>query len=226
MDSVLSADRWIWKDPRNCLTFPFWRRIIGHDAAIVLVHRNPLEVAASLRVRDGFRLPVGLALWERYVRSALTAAEGLPAYVTSYEELIAGPRAWCRNVATFLRARPAEAATVRDDELAAFVRTDLRHSIVPVERLAADPAVSDAQRALHAALVANAGHHDAFVAPELPAETPWVEALLAERSRSLRADREVARAELARRDAETRLAESSRSFQRPGPFSVLRALGR
>jgi len=43
---------WVWKDPRNCLTLSFWRSVLGVRPVVVLVDRNPLEIAAcSLRAR-------------------------------------------------------------------------------------------------------------------------------------------------------------------------------
>ncbi len=32
----------------------------------ILVHRSPLELARSLRARDGLPIPIGIALWEAY----------------------------------------------------------------------------------------------------------------------------------------------------------------
>ncbi len=54
---------WVWKDPRTALLLPFWRRALGKSVAAVLVHRDPLDVARSLELRNGFPLPFGIALW-------------------------------------------------------------------------------------------------------------------------------------------------------------------
>lgn len=212
--SVLRADRWVWKDPRACLTLPFWLSLLDDDVSIVLIHRNPLEVAASLHARDGLDMPVGLALWERYVRSSLAAAEGRAVCVTSYEQLVGDPHAWCRRIADFLHCTPVD-----PDE----VRAELRHTSVSTEALSSDPSVSSAQRALHAALETCEGTHDVFASPPLPPETPWVEALLDERRRNLRAAREVADAEAAQRHAEATLAsiEASRSYRVLSPLRAV-----
>ena len=214
VQAVLSADRWVWKDPRACLTLPFWLSLLDEDLSIVVVHRNPLEVAASLQARDGFDVPVGLALWERYVRSSLAAVEGRAVCVTSYEQLVADPHAWCRRVADFLHCAPVE-----PDE----VRAELRHSSVSAGALSSDPSVSSAQRALYAALEACEGPHDVFAPQALPPETPWVEALLDERWRNLRSAREVADAETAQRHAEAMLAgiEASRSYRVLSPLRAV-----
>jgi hypothetical protein len=88
---VFPTAPWVWKDPRNCLTFAFWTSVLDVEPVVVLVHRNPLEIAASLRVRNGEDKAYALALWERYVRQTLAALAGLPVFVTSYETLLAEP---------------------------------------------------------------------------------------------------------------------------------------
>src|ERR1019366_7128579 len=39
--SVYRSSPWVWKDPRTCLTFPLWRRVIGPGATVVIVFRDP-----------------------------------------------------------------------------------------------------------------------------------------------------------------------------------------
>ena len=95
-DSLFAAayptNDWVWKDPRICLTLPFWRPIAQPTAA-VLVIRHPSAIAASLRQRDNLPQLVGLALWERYMRSALQSISGMPVVVVRYRELVASPAA-------------------------------------------------------------------------------------------------------------------------------------
>jgi hypothetical protein len=81
---------WIFKDPRLCLLFPFWRQLLERPFC-VLIYRDPLPVARSLEDRDGFPLPLGFALWELYLRGALVASQGLPRILVSYHELVANP---------------------------------------------------------------------------------------------------------------------------------------
>lgn len=216
--SVLGARRWVWKDPRACLTLPFWTRILAREVAIVLVHRNPLEVAASLHARDGFPVPLGLALWERYVRAGLAASAGRPVCVTRYDELVADPAAWCRRVAGFLRARGAETAEIAADDVRATVRPALRHASVAAESLRAHPAVSPEQRAIAAALDASRAADDAFTPPALPPETPWVDVLLDERRRHLRCVRHLEAA-----DARIAGIEASRSYRLLAPLRAAQA---
>ena len=61
---------WGWKDPRNCLTLPFWQSLLPGLRTIVIV-RNPLEVAYSMHKRNGTSYALGLRLWEIYNRRLL-----------------------------------------------------------------------------------------------------------------------------------------------------------
>ena len=83
---------WIIKEPRLCLLFPILRFHIA-DPVCIHTSRHPLEIAQSLRVRNGFGITEGLALWELYTRSALNASTGLPRLLVSYEKLISDPHA-------------------------------------------------------------------------------------------------------------------------------------
>lgn len=190
---------WVWKDPRNCLTFPFWRSVLNVRPVAILIHRNPLEVAASLHARSGEGTVYSLALWERYVRQALGSLGGLPVLVTSYEEVLASAPDWCGRAEDFLRAQNVTTDGVQDDHFEDVVDTGLRHAAFTRDDLVSDPVVSTAQRRLFEALEELRGRHDDFTPPSLPAETPTTEALLAERRRLVEAQRELRRAEELRR---------------------------
>ena len=56
-----SARVWGWKDPRNSLTLPFWQDLLPGLKTLIVV-RNPLEVAYSMRERNGTSFSLGLPL--------------------------------------------------------------------------------------------------------------------------------------------------------------------
>lgn len=87
---------WVAKDPRLCLTLPLWTRCV--EADVVLVHRDPLEVADSMRARDGWPLAAGIALWEAYARAALHGLDGTPHAAVDFGQLQAEPVATMRAV--------------------------------------------------------------------------------------------------------------------------------
>ena len=104
-DIVLKLDAhrpWFVKEPRLCALFPIWRTA-SETPICVHVFRNPLEVAASLRERNGVPLQVGLALWEAYNVRALAGATGLPRLLASFESLLQRPAATAGTIHTALQ---------------------------------------------------------------------------------------------------------------------------
>jgi len=58
------------KDPRICILFPFWEKILKNlniDIKVIIPLRNPIEVAISLEKRDGFKVKKSLMLWTKHV---------------------------------------------------------------------------------------------------------------------------------------------------------------
>ena len=92
-DIVLNLDAhrpWFVKEPRLCLLFPMWQQALENPFCIHVL-RNPLEVAHSLRTRNGIPVRTGLALWELYNVHALNASAGLRRAFVSYEDLMRTP---------------------------------------------------------------------------------------------------------------------------------------
>jgi hypothetical protein len=98
------GDQWAWKDPRNCLLLPFWRTVVDDRAVVVIAHRDPAEVAASLGRRASFAETTAIALWERYARSAMFASRDLPRLVVDYADLVGEPVRAVSRVGAFLAA--------------------------------------------------------------------------------------------------------------------------
>jgi hypothetical protein len=91
-------DYWGWKDPRNSLTLPFWRRIVP-DLGLVICLRNPLEVAHSLRKRGDLIGIPSFQLWLTYYRELLSAMPHQQRVVTHYESYFQDPNTELRRVA-------------------------------------------------------------------------------------------------------------------------------
>lgn len=184
---VVPSSEWVWKDPRNCVVFPFWRRSLAIGPVVVVVNRNPLEIAASLEARGGLERPHSLALWERYLRLGLAAIADLPTLVTNYATLLEDPVAWCAQVEEFLAGSGVTTRPPLNDDVLGFVDRGLRHALSTPADLAADREVSAPQRALLQALEALRGAHERFAPPNLPPEGAETETLLAQQRRAVRA---------------------------------------
>ena len=206
---VFPAPPWVFKDPRNCITFAFWVRVLEIQPVVILIHRNPCEIVASYRShwgeRDGF--PYLLALWERYLRQALCQVEGSPVLVTSYEQLLADPVAWTASAREFLARSGLTVHDPPEDVILDYVDPGLHRTAFSRRDFLEHAAVSDAQRSLFLALEEMVGAYDSFVPPSLPPETATTEALLFERRRAMRIMRELP---ATRRTRAWRRARSSR----------------
>jgi hypothetical protein len=174
----------VWKDPRVCLTLPYWRDLLGAPMVAVLVWRAPFAVASSLRRRDGMPLPVGLALWERYNRSAVANLAQTVTFVLDYDVMLEDPQAslsgltsWLGSVGEFDGMSPWD-----DERALSYVDAKLRHE--PVQPSDGDDRIIlDQQRLLHEHLTALAGGHRILPQPNI-GESPWTRAILDARGAS------------------------------------------
>lgn len=127
----------VLKDPRMCLLLPTWLAALGDRFALVLVSRNPLEVAMSVHERDGRPERVALALWQLYWAELLHGLAGKRVWFARYESILQSP---AQNASALLEglkgqlafdADRAGAGGVNDEsEAAAFVVGERRHQRV------------------------------------------------------------------------------------------------
>jgi hypothetical protein len=123
---VYRTSPWVWKDPRTCLTLPLWRRVLGTDATVVLVSRDPGAVVRSIKRRDGIPSLYAAGLWHHYVRAAVAASIGLPVVCMQFEDLVRSPRACVEALAADLRALGVDLAG-DPEAAAASMQGDLVH---------------------------------------------------------------------------------------------------
>jgi hypothetical protein len=143
--------RWAWKDPRASLTLPFWQRLLPEQDYVVCF-RSPLEVARSLRQRDGLPLEAGFRLWTTYTRGALASTAGHTRVLVAYEDLL---RDWPGELDRVARAvglaGPSEVPGARP-AIEAFLDEGLRHHRATAEETAGDERIPRPVRASYQAL--------------------------------------------------------------------------
>jgi hypothetical protein len=121
-----NAAMWGWKDPRTCLTLPFWQEVLP-PMRYVLGLRQPWSVARSLERRDGLTLVKALHLWLLHLQRALAHTQGQPRMVVAYEDLLTNWREEVRRLAGFIgRPGEGERAEIRA-AIGEFLDTDLEH---------------------------------------------------------------------------------------------------
>ena len=159
-----SADVAVWKDPRTCLTLPFWLPLIGDDPVVVLIHRHPYEVARSLETRNRFGFGHSFALWERYNADALQSAAGLPTTVLKYTDVVNRPHEVMTELVKHLRDcgvdLPNDPA-MTDMEFEASAR----HHVSASDDVLDHPVATESQRALFDVLASLDGPQARFQPP-------------------------------------------------------------
>lgn len=111
-----------FKDPRACLTLDLWKPLACEPRVVVVV-RDPSEVAASLDTRDGLPHEAGIDLWNRYTTSVLDSAPD--AHIVIHSRIFKEPDEVIRTLAQVL-GLPADAARVTSAIEA--IRPELRRS--------------------------------------------------------------------------------------------------
>lgn len=136
MDGFGQPGMWGWKDPRTCLTLPFWLDL-APDLRVVAALRNPLEVAASIRKRGASSMTMGLNLWRMYNQSLLDNIPQDRLLITHYETFFRRPQKEFRRIVDFAGMHTSE-------QMISLVRSKvirgLRHHVYTAQDLLdADP---------------------------------------------------------------------------------------
>jgi hypothetical protein len=90
---------WAVKDPRMCRLAPLWLRALeklGIRATVLVMARDPQEVAGSLKTRDGWSHGHAYLLWARHIAEAVHSSIGVPRSILTYEGLLSD---WRGNLA-------------------------------------------------------------------------------------------------------------------------------
>lgn len=164
-DNVYQGERWLWKDPRICLTLPLWRQVLD-DFCVVFVVRDAGPVARSLSRREGGRYPLlyCYALWDDYNRRAVAALSGLPVVIVGFDSMLEDPLHQVKLLSEGLSSVGVQLNGEIDTAAASLHR--------PAG--AARPAGPVLGQRLATALKSGPAVSQVFRPPPLPAQPPWV----------------------------------------------------
>ena len=178
------------KDPRMCLTLPFWREVLPAPVGAVLVLRDPIQNARSRVARDQVPMTMGLAIWDRYQRSAVLGLEGMPTLVVEFDSMFANPSETSTQIVAFLRQLNIGVSPEAEQAASGWLNASLRHQTDSQDEFSEMAAV---QREIFAQLSAQVGVHESWQVPTtLPPPPLWVDDIiqvrrqLDERNRDLR----------------------------------------
>jgi hypothetical protein len=119
---------WGWKDPRTCLTLPFWQSLLPR-MSYVICYRNPIDVARSLGIRDGFTFKKSSDLWLTHVTLSLRHTSGKHRILIPYDDLMNNPGRWLRALCEFLKIQRTRRLQMNVTE---FMDRKLQHHHTPV----------------------------------------------------------------------------------------------
>jgi len=148
-----SARVWGWKDPRNSLTLPFWLNVLPGLKTLIIV-RNPLEAAYSMRERNGTSYSFGLRLWEIYNRRVIEVGDEKDRLVTHYDSFFKDAESELRRIARFAGLPDTEVCNA-----AALVSGGRRHTHFTIDALI-DAGASAEIIELYRGLIAEASASD------------------------------------------------------------------
>lgn len=139
-----SARQFVLKDPRICRLVPIWESVLESlDIAprYIHTHRDPLEVAASLKKRDAIETELGLLIWLRHLLDAEVGTRGKPRSFVSYAALLQSWGAVAQKIQRTLDLKLPRFSPNVTSEIDAFIRNDLRHHNAQGSKVLVDPLI-------------------------------------------------------------------------------------
>ena len=164
LEEFVNREPWGWKDPRACLTLPFWQSLNGmqmpfwtgrgEKLKVVICFRDPLEVSQSLRDRSFTPNPYGLDLWLSYNQSVLDSTMPADRIITHYDAYFRDASSELQRVLDFVGMKVSSEVI---EESTRMVSSSLRHqrsSIASLREANVNPEVID----LYLSLCEEASH--------------------------------------------------------------------
>jgi hypothetical protein len=137
----------VLKDPRISLFLPLWQRALdeaGYASKFILIYRNPLQVAASLRERNHLGLRQSLLLWEQYNLAAMELSRSnAPIVVIGFDEFLRNPQTILDTALTRLGVPAPLLAEDAARDLREFVASADQHHFATPQDLVRTPRVAN-----------------------------------------------------------------------------------
>ena len=121
------------KDPRICLLLPFWTSIIQElniEPVFIITVRHPMEVAESLRSRDGFSIQKGLLLWMNYMLDVEHSSRDFRRTFVSFDAFLTDPVEAINRISTSLNVNFPKAWSEIKNETEVFLDIDIKHHTI------------------------------------------------------------------------------------------------
>lgn len=126
------------KDPRLCVLLPLWKKPLEQfdaEAKCILPIRNPIEVADSLRARNGWHPSKGLLLWLKHILDAERYSRCYQRTFVKYASLLADWQAVVQDLSEKLDITWPNYSLRVEGDVNQFLQPKLRHHQVSTEEL-------------------------------------------------------------------------------------------
>ena len=118
------------KDPRLVFLFPVYARALEElniNIKILIPYRNPLEVAGSLKKRNGFSSERGMLLWAYHVVLAEKYTRNYKRIFFSFDKLLNNPSTVIHDISDKLDLNMNEIYKLKKDSISTFLEPNLKH---------------------------------------------------------------------------------------------------
>lgn len=125
------------KDPRLCITFPLWEKALldlGIDVKILLPHRNPFEVAHSLKSRNNFSTEKSLLLWVKHFLQAEKYSRTYPRCFLGFDQFVNNFSKEINKICDFVEIE--KESKVIDEIYSEFLDKELKHHSLDLKNVA------------------------------------------------------------------------------------------
>jgi len=139
------APLFVLNDPRIRRLVPLWTSALdrfGADPSFVILIRNPLEVAASIRDRNGFGSGKSLLLWLSHLLEVERDTRQSPRTFLSYEGLLRDWRRAAERISADLSITFPRLIDEAHGEVEQFLDLGLRHNFFSASEIEALPDVT------------------------------------------------------------------------------------
>ncbi len=126
----------VLKDPRICRLLPLWLRIFEQfetEPFFAIPIRNPIEVARSLKSRDGFHFAKSYLLWLRHNLEAERDSRGYKRSFFTYEMLLEDWRGTMAKVYADLGLDLPQMSHYHDAQTEGYLSSRWRHHVITPE---------------------------------------------------------------------------------------------
>ena len=144
-DEYGESPLFVLKDPRTCRLASFWLDVLEKaevEPLIALPIRNPIEVAESLEMRDGFPFDLSALLWLRHVLDAEHGSRGKRRVFLTYEGLLDDWTILADTMRRVLDIQWPRLSIKTGMDVAAFLDRGSRHHVHSQQHVASSPMLS------------------------------------------------------------------------------------